>query len=170
MSAWYRVQQFFQAVRARVEPEERELVRRLLPPAAADLFSRLPRQDQRHGLDVAGALLQRRQDDPDLLAAALLHDAGKAVAGLTVFHRSAIVLLAHWGPGWLRRLGSGRRRWQRPFWVHLHHPALGAELARGAGCSERTARLIALHHAEPVAAGDAERVLLAALQEQDAAH
>ena len=76
-AVWYRVRQFGRALTARVSLEERALVARVLPAPAAALFYHMPRQDQRHGLDVLYGLQARGEDAPELLAAALLHDIGK---------------------------------------------------------------------------------------------
>ena len=143
-----------------------------LPPEAAGLFEALPIGDQRHGLDVAMALLARGEDDPDLLAAALLHDAGKAEAGLTIFHRAAVVLLQAGRSQWLDSLGDkSEGDWRRPFWVHQHHGEIGAALAQGAGCSETTVWLIANHHGQAAGVTDVERRrLLEMLQREDNVH
>lgn len=170
---WYRIGQFLRAIRADVTGEERAMVRSILSPAAADLFEALPLQDQRHGLDVACALMAAGQWNSDLLAAALLHDAGKARSGLTVFHRAVIVLLQGSCPNWLSRLAGGNAaRWRQPFWTHLHHAEIGAELARRAGCSDVTVWLIRNHHhnAMDMTVDPSHHILLTALQREDESH
>jgi hypothetical protein len=98
VSAVYRVRQFIQAAGARIRPAEVDaaLLDRYLPPLAVDLFRAMPNQDRQHALNVFRALQQEGYDDPDLLAAALLHDVGKSVpqgdkgvspAGKSVPHR-----------------------------------------------------------------------------------
>jgi hypothetical protein len=74
-----RVQQFYQAVFARVRADEYELIRERLSPAQAALFMRMMRSDQRHCLDVYYTLIQAGYQEDDLLRAALLHDAGKSL-------------------------------------------------------------------------------------------
>jgi len=141
------VRQFGRALTARVRPEERALVARILPAPAAELFFRMPRQDQRHGLDMVYALQKRGEDAPELLAAALLHDVAKA-GGVRVWHRVIAVLLLALSPGWLHRLASpDPASWRHPFWLQLHHPQRGAELAAAAGCAAATVELIR-HHQE----------------------
>ena len=54
--ARYRVRQFLNAATARIRPEERAAVAALLPPAALALFDRMPRDAQRHSLNVMQAL------------------------------------------------------------------------------------------------------------------
>jgi len=169
VSAKYRIGQFFRSLAARVSPAEREWARGILPPSAATLFEILPVQDQRHGLDVAQGLSAAGERDPDLLVAALLHDAGKAGAGLTVFHRTAVVLLQVGRREWLKSLDTNANgTWRQPFWAHQQHGELGAEMARQAGCSEKAIWLIANHHAVAGDVSNAERRrLLEVLQQED---
>ncbi|MGQ9517006.1 MAG: HD domain-containing protein [Anaerolineae bacterium] len=158
MGAAYRVSQFLRALGARLTPAERAWAQSLLTPAAFELFAALPRQDQRHGMDVALALRDAGVMEPAVLAAALLHDAGKARSQLTLFHRTAMVLLQAGRPALLHALGDEEQEgWRRPFWVHLHHPEIGAELAEAAGCAELTVWLIGHHHRPAEETADAHR-------------
>lgn len=138
----HRVGQFIGHLTARVQPDETELARRMLPEAAWTLFAGMPVADRRHGLDVVARLLAAGHDDPDLLAAALLHDAAKGDR-LRLWHRMAGVLLEALAPRSLARLGSrDPRSWRHPFYLYLHHAGLSADAARAAGCSERTVAFI----------------------------
>jgi hypothetical protein len=106
------------------------------------LFREMPVADQRHGLDVAHRLLASGHDDRDLLAAALLHDAGKGHR-LRLWHRVSGVLLEAVAPGALRRLASpDPRSWRYPFHIYLHHEAISAQMAVSAGCEPRTGSFI----------------------------
>lgn len=114
----------------------------MLPDAAWPLFAAMPVADRRHGLDVARRLLAAGHDDPDLLAAALLHDAGKGDR-LRLWHRVSGVLLEAFAPRTLARLASAEPdSWRHPFHLYLHHAGLSADVARAAGCSERTVAFI----------------------------
>jgi len=138
----HRVGQFVAHVRARVEPEEAALARRILPGGAVALFESMPVADRRHGLDVAERLLRAGHDDRDLLAAALLHDAAKGHR-MRLWHRVAGVLLEAFAPSLLRRLASpDPSSWQHPFHLFLHHEALSADLAIRAGCPPRVGAFI----------------------------
>jgi hypothetical protein len=138
----HRVGQFVAHVRARVDPSEEALVDRVLPPPARALFSGMPVADRRHGLDVAQRLLATGHDDRDLLAAALLHDAGKGHR-LRLWHRVAGVLLEAFAPSVLRRLADPRpSSWRHPFHLYLHHDAISAEMAVSAGCAPRAGAFI----------------------------
>ena len=129
-------------VRARVAPEEEALARRVLPVTAWPLFETMPVADRRHGLDGVRRLLAAGADEPELLAAALLHDAAKGQR-MRLWHRIAGVLLEAAAPAVLRRLASrNERSWRHPFHLYLHHAELSADMARHAGCSARTAAFI----------------------------
>jgi hypothetical protein len=170
VSAVYRVRQFIRAAGAWIDPEDvdESLVGRYLSPPAMDLFEAMPRYDQRHALSVFGALRQQGHTEPELLAAALLHDAGKRAphgSGPRIGHRVAAVLMRAFWPGLLERLGEEESKgWRQPFYVQQHHAAISAEMARQAGCSPVTVDLIYHHEDLP---GQTDDPLLAALQAAD---
>jgi hypothetical protein len=177
----YRVKQFFDALAARTdENDERELARLLTPPQR-ELFRRMAPNDQRHALNVCATLRQAGHDDPDLLKAALLHDAGKAAGRIWLWQRTLIVLLQRWAPDVLRWLSRGDSpaqapRWRRGFVVNRLHPELGAQWAAQAGCLPTTVALIRRHQdpvqgpgseARPEEIKDYQERLLVALQWAD---
>ena len=139
----HRVRQFVAHVGARVSADETARAHRILPPSAAGLFDGMPVADRRHALDVVERLIAGGNDDPDLLTAALLHDAAKGHR-MRLWHRVTGVLLEAFAPSTLARLASADPgSWRHPFHLYLHHAELSAELARRAGCSERAAAFIA---------------------------
>jgi hypothetical protein len=157
----HRVGQFVAHVRARVDPEEAVLARRILPSTAVGLFESMPVADRRHGLDVAEKLLRAGHDDADLLAAALLHDAAKG-RRMRLWHRVSGVLLEALAPSVLRRLARpAPTSWRHAFHLYLHHEALSADLARRAGCPSRVGAFIT------GAVADADAHLLRALMQAD---
>ena len=170
MSALYRVRQFVRAARAWVRPGEGdgEFASRYLPPSAVELFQAMPRYDQQHAINVCHTLGRQGHVERDLLAAALLHDTGKIVAQgarVRLWHRVAVVLIRVFWPSLLGRLAKDERgSWRRPFYVQVHHAAIGAEAAQQAGCSEITVGLIRHHEDAPDQVLDP---LLAALQAAD---
>ena len=174
----YRVGQFVRALRPRVCEDEVRAAIECLNLEARDLFKRQEIQDQRHAVAVYRALLGRSHTDPDLLAAALLHDTGKAAAPCPPSARAAAVLMGRYSPRLLARLSNleqfsmgGRNRlpgWRRALCAHVHHAEVGARWAHEAGCSERTVTLIRRHRDELDPAGLDDDPLLAALLAADA--
>jgi hypothetical protein len=158
-----RVRQFVSHVTARVSVDEELQARALLSPVAFELFAAMPVADRRHALDVLAELRGSGVTDPDVLTAALLHDAAKGTR-LRLWHRVAVVLVEAVAPGQLGRLASADpRSWRYPFHLHVHHAELSARAALDAGCSPRAAAFI---HGTP-AGPDAQ--LAAALRAADAA-
>lgn len=169
----YRVGQFSRALVARPLAEELHNVADILSPQAQQVFLRQPAADQRHALAVCRALKEQGESNPHLLAAALLHDAGKTGAGLSPVHRAAVVVLEHWAPAALARVsregqaGQSVPGWRKPFVRHAGHAHAGASWARQAGCSDLTVALIERHHQPAVVTHGEEERLLAALQDAD---
>lgn len=159
----HRVAQFFQTLLAPLRPLAlAEAAAHLAPPLLA-LFRRMSRAEQQHGIAVCRALRAQGYADPELLAAALLHDVGKSVVTPHLWER-VIVVLAEWlVPAQAARWREGAPRgWRRGFVIRQQHPAWGADLAAQAGASPRTVAWIRQHHNAP---GD--DALLAALQAMD---
>ena len=169
MSATYRVRQFASALLARVSPDDLREADEVLPPDAQKLLRRMSVSDQRHSLNVMRTLRRQGHTEPDVLAAALLHDVGKSAAWIPPWHRAIIVLTQRFAPGVLAWLTRGEPRgWRCPFVVHRQHTEIGAEWAAQAGCSALTVSLIRRHQ-EPLrcAPQDEQERLLVALQRAD---
>jgi hypothetical protein len=126
-------------VLARVPARERDAVAAWLSPDQLALFDTMHVADRRHGLDVVAALRAGGTDDPEVLIAGLLHDAGKGDAGLV--------------PRVLHSLGQARMSWVAAgfgWWPGMRgtlarlrdHAETSARLADAAGCSPRTVELI----------------------------
>jgi hypothetical protein len=141
----YRVGQFVGALAAAAAPPDITSARGLLPPVLYDLFARMPPADQRHGLAVLAALQAAGETDPTLLQAALLHDVGKAEAGITVWHRVARVLLARRVPSLWHTVTERSTGWRGPFWVVAHHPERGAAWVETAGGDPDLVAIIRYH-------------------------
>jgi len=136
MSVRYRLLQLFNAVTARLTPEERAHVAAVLSPAELRLFERMPQHDQRHCLDVYGLLLCGGYDDPLLLRVALLHDCGKVDdqgRPIPLLYYGLFVVLKRLAPAlyaWAARDGRGPLR---PFAIHIAHDQRSARMAEAAG-------------------------------------
>lgn len=149
MSGWWpgKIRQFLRHVSARVNHRERVDLESWLTPPQLDLFDSMHRADRRHGLDVVRALRAAGHDDPDVLTAGLLHDAGKGRAA-GVWHRVFWSLGTRYGSR-LRAPAERLPGFRQAFLTLDNHARTSAALALAAGCSERCAELI-LHQDDPV--------------------
>jgi hypothetical protein len=144
-SRWvYRARQLGNAVRERKQPIAHDFVRAHLGGAALALFYRMSRRDQAHSVNTAMLVAQAAPDAPDLVAAALLHDAGKGPQQL--WQRVLFVVLDEHLPGLLRRWARPGRGTRGALYRSLRHAEIGADLAREAGIAPRACELIAGHH------------------------
>ncbi|MCB0193317.1 MAG: hypothetical protein KDJ65_15330 [Anaerolineae bacterium] len=156
-------------LRGELSTSDRDLVNSILTmPSQRRLFDRMSPNDQRHAIAVARTVQQAGHSHPALLQAALLHDVAKSL-GQPLIHRVIIVLLEAFRPQLLVRLSnptslspsparntnppsiipdpSSFPWWQRPFIIHAHHPAIGADWAKAAYCDALTVELILNHQA-----------------------
>lgn len=135
---------------AQLSAEERLEVARWLPASALSLFHTMSPADQRHSLRVCRGLQARGCTDSDLLAAALLHDVGKAQGRVPFWTRPAIVLGKLCAPRLLSHLATypraGLSCWRRSLSNAWWHAEIGADMAAAAGLSERAALYIRTHH------------------------
>ena len=168
-AAIYRVCQFFSALRAGdLGADDLEFVRNQLSLAQQHLFLQMPASDQQHAVAVAQTLLRQGWSDSELIQAALLHDVGKAKGGLGLPYRVSIVLLQTFMPSVLVKLSTEGQGWRRPYYVHQHHPEIGARLAADAGSSPRVVELISKHQVSVL--GQERNEWLMALKAADASH
>ncbi len=152
----YRVRQFWRILSLKIDQCELEQAKDLLTHQQWELFTQLQPGEQSHALAMYRKLLEQGENQPDLLVAALLHDAGKLRYRMNPLERSLVVLAKAvlpeqarlWGElplsGWERTPG-----WRKAFVVARQHPGWGAELAREAGVSRLTESLIRKHHDLP---------------------
>ncbi|MBI4670604.1 MAG: hypothetical protein HY741_02915, partial [Chloroflexi bacterium] len=108
------------------------------------LYQTMPLGDQRHALVLLDGLAAQGFRARPVLEAALLHDVAKRSVGLG--YRTGVILMNKFSPTALARVARANPNdWRYPFYVSLHHPELGAELAARAGVTEPTLTLIRAH-------------------------
>ncbi|MDH5505733.1 MAG: HD domain-containing protein [Anaerolineae bacterium] len=168
----YRVRQFWLALVGKPQPGQLDQAGQLLSPQQFELFQKMQASEQAHALHVLQQLQAQGHQEPDLLAAALLHDVGKVQSPLRIWQRVLIVLSTAIAPRWVLHWGRGAARgWRRPFVVAAQHPQWGAQMAAQAGLSALAVRLILRHQerlpADAPAAHDIEDRLLRKLQAAD---
>jgi len=143
MASWWvsKVRQTRAHIAAHVTDSERRDLAAWLTPAQMRLFDEMHPADQRHGLDVVVYLERHGAGaDPELLLAGLFHDAAKGrEVGLR--YRIEWSLAEHYGPR-VRRPLLGLPGTAEAFDRLDRHAVLSADLAREAGCGERTLELI----------------------------
>ncbi len=129
-------------------PSEVHWARGVLLPDELEIWSSLPGPDRRHSAAVARRVASDLGDDATrpVLAAALLHDAGKLDAGLGTFGRVLATVVAtlvgrevaaRWSDrtGILGRIGR-----------YVQHPERGAAMLEAAGSDPLTTAWTAEHH------------------------
>jgi hypothetical protein len=132
-----------------VSDEDRRAADAVLNPAASEWFHALPRDLQWHGLQVMRDLQRAGVDRADVLAAALLHDAGKAEGPNGPLVRTFSVLVRQLAPAWSARRKAidyrSARGIDRVLAIAYQHPAIAAEKAAACGCDPVTIDLIRHH-------------------------
>ena len=142
---------------ARATPSDQAWVGSLLQPAELELWRLLSGPDQHHAIQVARAVERRLAStayagDGRWLGAALLHDVGKAQAGLGALERGLATLLGRaTSVSTARRWASAEVGTKRRLGLYLTHGALGAAAIRAVGGREEIAAWAEVHQALPCA-------------------
>lgn len=134
-----KIRQFRAHRDARVAAAERTAAATWLTSAELALFDAMHVADQRHGLDVVATLRGQGVADRDVLAAGLLHDAGKGQTGL--WPRVAFSLGQEYGR-WIWRVAGMVPGWSAALARLRDHAETSANLAAAAGCPPLTVELI----------------------------
>ena len=149
---------------APLSSEDKQEVQRCLPSSALALFDTMSNADQQHCLRVCHGLQAQGYVERDMLAAAPLHDVGKAQGRVPFWTRPVIVLGKRCAPRLLAQvvipLSQMRSllplpsfvcsilflTWRRALSYAWWHAEIGADLAADAGLSERAVLYIRTHH------------------------
>ena len=137
----YRARQFKRTLAPGITDDDLREAESALGGDLYALFAAMQPADQRHCLDVYRKLRADGEDDPDVLVAALIHDAGKggdSARCIRTWHRVAYVVLGTLPSGALDRIARGDGGL-----AHLHrHGETTLRIIRGAGASERIVTLL----------------------------
>lgn len=116
-----------------------------------DIWRRMSRQDRRHAAGVARRVEQALGEEATrpVLAAALLHDCGKVVAGLGTYGRVIATLSVKVAGHDIATAWSETRGFTRRVGLYVEHPRLGADLLGLAGSAPLTVAWAAEHHLPP---------------------
>jgi len=141
------VRRFAGSLRPRaLDAADLDLVHATLPPAERACWERLGRADRAESVATARAALAALgpDADPDYVAAALLHDVGKAETRLGVFGRS-------WATALATLAGARRARaWTGAIGQYVNHDELGATRLAGAGARAVAVSWARAHHRPPL--------------------
>ncbi|MFC4427981.1 HD domain-containing protein [Deinococcus navajonensis] len=119
-------------------PED-DWARTHLTPEEQRVYDSMDARDREHACRVARHLLREHPAaEPEVVAAALLHDCGKSVRRYAVAERVLVGLIPNRLSRLLPPVGA--------LGVRANHPELGARLLAHAGARPRVARLVARHH------------------------
>lgn len=122
-----------------------------LLPGELELWRSMSGPDRRHAVGVARrtvAALDDRATRP-VVAAALLHDVGKTVAGLGTYGRVVATLCGAVTDSDTQDLWVKGRGFTRKVGLYLGYPPLGADLLQLAGSDELTVAWAREHHEPP---------------------
>jgi hypothetical protein len=152
VSASHLVRRFFGSVwpggpRA---PEE-SWVRGLLLPGEVELWARMPGADRRHAVGVAHRVEEAlgEQATRPVLAAALLHDVGKASAMLGTYGRVVATLSGMLAGRETAVLWTQAGGFTRRVGLYLRHPEVGGDQLTLAGSDPLTVAWCREHHQPP---------------------
>lgn len=148
---FYRVHQFVQAIFPKIDSSEVKWAMDNLSPEACSLFLKQARSEQRHALDVAKGITKYKHavsnsEFQNLLTAALLHDCGKSIVSIRLWHRVFIVLMQKMPQPFWTRLESSQTIFALPLRIATQHASWGGCLAQKAGLNAEICLLIREHH------------------------
>lgn len=142
----YRVEQFINALRAKITAEDKAFYKRYLTLKEVVLFEKLKVYDQKHCIRVAQLLKQELEDNNELIRLGLLHDIGKIQYPLNPIKKAIIVGLDYFSKGKIKKY-----RQFKLISAYYEHAQIGYELLKEeGGYSEEFLNSIKNHHTNKV--------------------
>ncbi len=142
---FYRIKQFFWSITAKINNEDINYIRRYLNESEYVLFIKLSIQEQKHSVRVARDVQKECQmlhiAEDELIKTALLHDIGKIYKKLNAIDKSIMVLADKFTKGKIRNLKASKK-----IKVYFDHAAIGYEILKNSGLSDKALYLIKNHH------------------------
>jgi hypothetical protein len=127
--------------------------RRWLGTGEAEIWTKMSGPDRRHAVAVAHRAAAELGDAEgagvprDVLAAALLHDAGKISSGLGTFARVAVTVIASvTSREHVAAWADQSARWRQRAGRYVRHDEIGAQLLHAAGSGPLTVAWAGEHH------------------------
>lgn len=161
---WQRIIQFWRAINAKINFEDKLFIEKYLNEQEQDLFFAMRIYDQRHVLNVAYTaqkIIKTEHildiDERLLIKACLLHDVGRTAQDICLFDKIMNVLLGKFLPQkskqWSEKAQKLQSVFPRSFWqkrifavfIYYNHAQLGAEKLKKIGLVE-IANIIKYHH------------------------
>lgn len=142
----YRVKQFFWAITAKLEEDEKQFIKKHLFLEEQELFNQLKIYEQKHSMTVARALQQcyKGEDQEEMVRIGLLHDIGKIRYPIGPIRKSVMVLADKFTKGKVSQLGE-----LKMVKCYYEHPKFGYEiLSREGQYNQMFLELIRGHHQE----------------------
>jgi Glycyl-tRNA synthetase, beta subunit len=148
---FYRIQQFLKAVFPNINSSDIKWALDHLSPEASKLFLKQSWIEQRHAIDVAQNIINARlplsfSESKILITAALLHDCGKSMVTVRLWHRVFIVIMQKMHLSFWSRLEHTNSFFSSPLKMASQHALWGENLAREAGLDSKVCLLIREHH------------------------
>ncbi|TGE32270.1 HD domain-containing protein [Desulfosporosinus sp. Sb-LF] len=148
---FYRVRQFIQAFHPQIDSSKITWALNYLSPEATTLFLKQSKTEQLHAIEVTQSIIMAEHplaysDFQSLITAALLHDCGKSIISIRLWHRVYIVLMQKMPVSLWTRLEQGHTILASPLKMATQHALWGERLAQKAGLDPKVCRLIREHH------------------------
>ncbi|MDF2883659.1 MAG: metal dependent phosphohydrolase [Clostridiaceae bacterium] len=141
----YRFKQFYWAITAKVNKNDKNFIEENLNEIEKDLFFRLSKSDQKHSLRVAYKVKvlckESNISDKILVKAALLHDIGKVECSLGVIDKSILVIADKILKGNLKKFKNIKK-----VNTYYNHAESGYEILKKYDYDKKFLNLIRNHH------------------------